>query len=61
MGDRIKTLLKSKAVWGAVFGAANYLFGVDHIGLHEIANAAGPVISVIGIRDAITKGTVPTP
>lgn len=52
---RIALLVKSKTVWGAVAGAVAYLTGLDHIGVHEAIQAAGPVIAAIGVRDAITQ------
>lgn len=58
---RLGILLRSKSVWGAVAVAVSYLTGQDHIGVHEIINAAGGVISAVGVRDAITQHGVPTP
>lgn len=58
---RIGILLRSKTVWGVIAGAVSYLTGQDHIGVHEIINAASPVIAAIGVRDAITQHGVPTP
>lgn len=53
---RLDVILKSKTVWGAVFTAAAWLLKQDHIGVIEIVQAAGALLSAIGIRDAITQG-----
>lgn len=56
---RFVTLLKSKAVWGAIFGAGAWLVAQPHIDATVIIQAAGTVLSVAGVRDAITKAAGP--
>lgn len=56
--SRITTLLTSKTVWGAIIGAAAYLIAQPHLGLHEIAAGIAPVLTAIGVRDAISQAVV---
>lgn len=53
---RIKILLFSKTVIGAVLGAAAYLVGLDHIDANAVLQAAGPVLAAVGVRDAMIPG-----
>lgn len=53
--DRLVTVLKSKTLWGAVFASAAWLVAQPHVGLPEIIQAIGAVVSAAGVRDAITK------
>jgi predicted phage tail protein len=57
--NRIVTLLKSKTFWGALFAAGAWLAAQPHVGVVEIMQAVGTVMSAAGIRDAITKATAP--
>lgn len=52
---RFFKLLKSKTVWGSLFGAGAYLAGVDSIGLPEIITAGGAVFAAIGVKDNFSK------
>lgn len=54
--NRLVVLLKSKAVWGALFTAGAWLLKQQHVGPLEIMEALGGVLSTAGLRDAITKG-----
>lgn len=58
MRGRLLVLVRSKTVYGAVFAAAAWLMGQPHIGVGEIVQALGTVLSAAGVRDAITKATV---
>jgi hypothetical protein len=53
--SRLAVLLKSKTVWGAVLGAGAWLIGQPHVGVVEVMQAAGTVLSAAGVRDAIAK------
>lgn len=52
----IGTLFKSKTVWGGVFGIGAWLLSQPHLGTVEVVQAAGSLLSIIGVRDAIAKG-----
>lgn len=54
---RLVIILKSKTLWGAVFGAAAWLVSQPKIGIAEIVQALGTVLSAAGVRDAIAKAT----
>lgn len=56
---RLLVLFKSKAVWGAIFAAAAWLASQPHVGLADVVQALGTVLSAAGVRDAITKATAP--
>jgi hypothetical protein len=53
--DRLVIILKSKTFWGAVFAAGAWLIAQPHIGVAEIVQAVGTVVSAAGLRDAIAK------
>lgn len=52
---RLIVLVKSKTVWGAVFASGAWLAQQPHLGIAEIVQALGMVLSAAGVRDAITK------
>lgn len=52
---RLVVLLKSKTVWGAVFAAAAHLAAQPHIGIADVVQACGMVLSAAGVRDAIAQ------
>ena len=52
---RLVALLKSKAVWGAIFAAGAWTLEQPAIDAQVILQAGGAVLSAAGIRDAITK------
>lgn len=52
---RLIVLLRSKAVWGTVFTAGAWLAQQPKLGIAEIVQALGMVLSAAGFRDAITK------
>lgn len=57
--NRLLTILKSKTFWGAVCTAGAWLAAQQHVGVTEIMQASGAVLSAAGLRDAITKATAP--
>jgi hypothetical protein len=59
MNRRLRVLLTSKTLWGAVFAAGSWLATQPKIGIAEIVQALGTVLSAAGVRDAITQATEP--
>lgn len=53
--NRIAILLKSKTLWGSIFAAGAWLIAQPTVGLVQVAQALGTVISAAGVRDAITQ------
>jgi len=53
--NRLVVLLKSKTFWGAVVTGAAWLLGQPHVGVPEVAQAVGGIITAAGVRDSITK------
>jgi hypothetical protein len=53
--SRFLLLLKSKTVWGAVLGAGAWLAGQPKVGVVEVIQAVGTVVSAAGVRDAIAQ------
>lgn len=53
--ERIKALAKSKTVWGALFGAGAWIISQPHVGVIEVLQAGGTVLTAIGLRDSVTK------
>lgn len=52
---RLLVLLKSKAVWGAVFAAGAWLVEQPVIDAASIIQAAGGILTAVGVRDSIEK------
>lgn len=52
---RLTILLRSKTVWGAVFTAGAWLAQQPKIGVAQVVQAVGMVLSAAGVRDAIQK------
>lgn len=61
--NRIKTLLTSKTVWGAVLGVASWLYSTHYttgaLTSTDWLQALGMIMSAVGARDAITTSTQP--
>lgn len=53
--NRLVVLLRSKTVWGAILASGAWLAQQPHLGIAEIVQALGMVLSAAGFRDAITK------
>lgn len=53
--NRLLHLLTSKTVWGAVVGAGGYLSAQPHIGIGQVAIAAGGVLAAVGVKDNFVK------
>jgi hypothetical protein len=52
---RFLAIIKSKTVWGALLGAGSWLASQDHVGVVQVIQAGGTVLSAIGLRDSVTK------
>ncbi len=52
---RLLVLLKSKTCWGAIFAAAAHLAAQPKIGVADVVQSLGMVLSAAGVRDAIQK------
>lgn len=52
---RIKVILTSKTFWGTVLTAGAWLANQPHIGITEVVQAIGPVLTAAGFRDLFTK------
>lgn len=60
LGQRIKILLLSKTVWGAVGVAVTYLAS-NPLDAQHIITAISGFVSAVGVRDAITQhGIMPS-
>lgn len=55
---RQHSLLRSKTVWGVVLGAGAWLVSQPVIGIIEVVQAIGMVVTAAGVRDAIKKGPI---
>lgn len=55
IASRIRTLLTSKTVLGAVCTAASWLAGQPTIGVADVVQALGMVLTAAGVRDAIAQ------
>lgn len=53
--DRLKTLVKSKTLWGAIGTALGWLASQPRVGAVEIIQAVGGIVTAAGVRDAITQ------
>lgn len=49
------SLLRSKTVWGAVFAAGGWLVSQPVIGVAEVIQAIGTIVTAAGVRDAFRK------
>lgn len=55
----ILRLARSKAVWGAIFGAGAWLASQPKLGVLEVITALGSVLGVAGLRDGALKSASP--
>lgn len=55
---RRHSVLRSKTVWGAILSAGAWLLTQPAIGVVEVVQAVGAVLTAAGVRDAIKKGPI---
>ena len=51
----VGTILKSKTFWGAALASVAWVLQQPHVGVMEILQAGGALVSAIGVRDAIAN------
>lgn len=55
--DRLKIILSSKTFWGAVLSGGAWLIAQPHVGITELIQAGGAILTAAGVRDSFTKAT----